>query len=225
VTDYHWPHQRQRATQLFAGETPRPQLEQDILDVFAEQPELVAAAIDQIGHQFATGKIRSGWAVLRTHVLNAATPQADLTVTDTTTREKRIQQAQQLLRTCGPHFDRHTEILDELFGDRGLLKPWHNDQPLRQRMLDQWAEQRQRGEQHEADEHERSQRFVEQRRCPNCGTITPFAMRPCTTLQCRRRAIAAALVAEAEQANIAPDQEPQLDPEPILDPDAEPVLA
>jgi hypothetical protein len=142
MTQHHWPKLRQHATELFNGETPRPELEQDILNTFHEQPQLVANAIEQIGAQFSTGTIRSGWAVLRTHINTTANPQSHATVNDTTERNRAIQRAEQWLKTAGIHFDRPSEVDDELFGDRGTLKDWANDEALRRRILQAWADQR-----------------------------------------------------------------------------------
>lgn len=184
MTTHTWADTRARATELFNGETPRAQLEQDIVNVFSNQPALVIAAVEQVGARYANGSVRSGWAVLRAHIVSAAAPTSSVTATDTSEREKRIAQAEQWLRACGPHYDRESEAEDELFGDRGLLKPWADDEALKARMLSAWREQRPRGEQIEREQAEADERWAASHTCQRCGNMRPFLMAPCP--HCRR---------------------------------------
>jgi hypothetical protein len=73
------------------------------------------------------------------------------------------------MRTTGLHYDRESELLDELYGDRGRLKDHPN---TRQRMLELWNELRPLGElvDHEATErglrYQEQQKMLEQSKTP-----------------------------------------------------------
>lgn len=220
MTDYAWRDERARAIELFGGETPRAQLEHDILEVFLEQPALVHHAIDQVGTQHAAGKVRSGWAVLRTHVTQAAAAKQDAIVTDTGERERKVARAEHWIRSVGIGYETEPHIEAELFGDdygTGMLEQWATDDLLRRRLLDLWRSERPRQEAAETEATERWERFREQRDCPDCGHTRPFASRPCQTPECRRKAAAAVLLAARDKAMSEPTLEPDLAaPEPSL---------
>lgn len=161
---YQWPDLRTHAINQFGGQTPGAQLEQDIIDVFEQHPQVVAQAIDRIATRYHTGTIQSPWAVLRAD-LQRRTTSPNVQATDTTDRDHAVLRAEQWIRSSGCHFDRPSEIEHELFGDSrihptvdktgemltsstdGLLTPWAHDLALRQRILDLWRTERPRGEQ------------------------------------------------------------------------------
>lgn len=210
MTEYSWAEEFSRATALFAGETPGPIVEQAILDIFEQHPQLVVKAIDQVGASFAAGKIRSGWAVLRTHVETHATPARNATASDSSARTKKISQAEQWLRTCGIHFDRESEVQDEIFFSRGLLHAWADDIALRGRMLTLWRELRPRGEQLEQEANERAAAWIASHTCERCGNVHPFAG-GCT---CTKRAEETREL--LERNGITPDEPTLEQPEPTL---------
>ncbi len=162
MTAFHWPDVRDRAITAFAGETPQGPLEDAIIVVFEQHPALVAKAVDQVAKQYANGEIRSGWAVLRHRVVELAEPRSTATASDTKDRDRKIRQAEQWMRTGGLHIPTEDELLDELFGSRGLLEPWHADATLRQRMLNLWREQRPTGEQLDLEQEERLDKWRQQ---------------------------------------------------------------
>lgn len=123
MTTYQWATIRADAIARFGGDAPRSELEQHLIHVFEQQPQLVVHAIDKIADSYRNGSIRSPWAVLKTHLDRAAAPGADIQATDTTDKQKRIQHAEQWIRAAGIHYDRDTEILLELF-DGGLLSAY-----------------------------------------------------------------------------------------------------
>ncbi len=159
MTDYHWPDLRLQAINAFGGEVPQSALEDEILVTFERQPQLVAKAIDQVAAQFAKGDVQSGWAVLRHRVVALSRPRATTTASDTSDRERKTAQAEQWMRAAGLHVPTEDDTLDEIFGDRGLLNAWHNDETLRQRMLRLWREQRPIGEQLDAELEQRMEHW------------------------------------------------------------------
>ena len=168
-----WASLRSHAIQTF-GDTPHPQTEADIIQVYEQHPEALERAIDAIATDVQNGTIRSGWAVTRKRALNIQTPPSNPTAKTGIDREKAIARTEQWMRNAGAMFDRESEILDELFSDRGPLRPyaqtdlerrpdgsWHQtpirgDTHLAEQMLNLWHQHRPAGEKVEADELERA---------------------------------------------------------------------
>lgn len=146
MTEYEWHVLRDHAIEQFDGDTPRAELEQKILDVFERNPAMVAKAVDRIASKFKAGQVRSPWAVLAIDVTQTGSPVRLVTAVDTTSREKRIARAEQWVKAAGVHFDRESEVVAHLFGDRGLLEDWHEDEQLVARMIGLWVEARPTGE-------------------------------------------------------------------------------
>jgi hypothetical protein len=162
MTTYTWTDLRTHAAERFAGQTPGPELEQRIIDVFQQQPQIVAAAIDYIAERFRAGIVRSPWPVLATHVEQATTTH-DIQATDSTQRNRAIANAEQWIRTAGLHLDRASELEDDLFGDLGRLRAWASDTTLRQRMLTLWDDLRATAVQVERDQEQRLHEWSAQR--------------------------------------------------------------
>jgi hypothetical protein len=138
-----WTETRLRAIELFR-DAPSAELEQRILDVFLEHPHLVIEAVEKIGRRYANGQVRMPWAVLAKAV-SEMTSTLEGAATDERDRDKAIRRAEQWVRAAGKHFDSHAEIEDELFGDRGILSAWRDDDTLRGRMAKLWREVRPEG--------------------------------------------------------------------------------
>ena len=145
-----WSQIRDEACDRF-GETPGAQLEQDVLEEFERRPGFVVTAIANIADKVAAGKVRSGWAVLRTQLRASTSP--DVTVTDEAARTKAIDRAKTWIRNAGLHYDRQDHVLADLFGDdyaKGPLTAYDTPQ-LRNELADYWHTHRPRGEQAEQD--------------------------------------------------------------------------
>jgi hypothetical protein len=146
VTTYRWSEVREMAVKAFGGEAPLAQTEQDVFEEFEQNPSRVIGAIPHIGRQVSAGTIRSGWAVLRARMVEPEHEPLEAEVSDTVARQRRISHAEQWLRAAGLHFDRWEEVQDDLFGERGQLRPWAGDPILIDRFLTLWLEQRKVGE-------------------------------------------------------------------------------
>jgi hypothetical protein len=144
MVTYDWAPIRSNAIQAF-GDAPHAELEQRIMDAFAENPQLVIKQIAQVTASYQAGKIRSPWAILDLNLKEANRPGTPLTATDTTAKLKTIARAEQWIRNTGAHYDRETEIVDELFGDRGLLKQYAAETSLVARMTALWEQCRPEG--------------------------------------------------------------------------------
>jgi hypothetical protein len=201
VSEYAWVETRLRAVEAFS-DAPSAVQEQRVIDVFREHPALVVEAIEHVGRRFESGQVRNPWAILAKHVEEAVRPLEDVTATDERDREKRIQRASQWLRAAGKHFDSEAEVVDELFGERGLLREWRSDETLEARMVKLWRELRPEGELIESQALERAERWKAPR-----GQVAGYHGYPVTRLKPQRA------------------ESPESDPEPVLEDDPEPVLA
>lgn len=149
-----WPTTRARIIDAFDGELPGANLEAAIVDLYETNPAAVINAIDSVATSLKTGKINSGWAVLKAAAAKKITQQTNPTVN----REKLIRNADQWLRNAGLMYDRWHELEDELFGDHGRLKTIATDK-LRRRYLDAWTTVRVDGVVVEQAELERAERW------------------------------------------------------------------
>lgn len=154
ATTVSWASVRQGAIKTF-HEIPHAAVEQEIIDVFAVQPQVVIDAIERLAARVESGHVRSGWAVLRKELARAVEAPSSVTV-ELDDRERRVANAERWLRNAGVHFDRESEVLDELFGERGTLKAWAGDELLRGRLLELWRTLRPKGERAEVAELERA---------------------------------------------------------------------
>jgi hypothetical protein len=159
MSDYVWAEVRAQAVHLFRGDQPLTETEDYVLDVFQREPRRVVEAVEHIGRQVERGGVNSGWAVLRAHLRRGEACVADVVVSDDAEREQRVALAESWLRHAGMHFVSEAEVTNELFGDRGRLRPWADDELLRERLLDLWRELRPLGEQLEREELERAEQY------------------------------------------------------------------
>jgi hypothetical protein len=157
MTTLDWPTVRERAIRAFAGNLPHPETEDAVIAVFEQQPLAVLRAIDEISDDIAAGRVRSGWAVLRSRLAAATEARSDVRVTAPDERERRLAAAEAWMRHAGLHVASEAEVRDELFGERGKLHAWASDDALRVRLLELWRRVRPEGEQIELEELERAE--------------------------------------------------------------------
>lgn len=169
MTEYHWGPLRDHAIASF-GDTPGSDLEQRIIDVFVQHPQIVAALIDAVAARVKAGKVRSGWAILATECERSTTT-ADTRATDTTDRDRAKRNAAQRINAELLHFDRESEVVDELFGERGHLRHWPE---LEDEYVALWQQNRPRGELVERQAEERGGRYIEQRKPKSKPVEVPF---------------------------------------------------
>lgn len=161
VETYTWSEARDKAIELF-GETPNPGTEQEIIHAFEEHPRMVITTIEAVAERKRAGKVRSGWAILRSEVQRFGQSE-DIVVTDESERTRAIARGEQWIRNAGIHFDRQEEVADELFGDFGFMRRWAEDDLVRQRLLTLWSKERPRGEKVEVEAEERARAWVASR--------------------------------------------------------------
>lgn len=175
---FDWHTEYARALQAFGGDTPSATLEQDLLDAFQQHPQAVTNAITKISKAYAAGKIHSPWGALKTEIPKQVS--RDTQVGDGTERNRAIANAEQWIRNAGLMYDRHTEVHDELFGERGPLRHWKRDRALADRIEALWLEHRPTGEQIEQEEQLRASAWKTADRTPP-PTRTPEHIRQIAT--------------------------------------------
>ena len=160
MSEYHWATIRADAIEAFDGETPGAEAESTIIEIFTNHPALVVAEIPRVAADKRDGRIRSGWAILKKRLTEAANPQANVVARDTRDRDKAIANADQWMRAAGMHYDRWDEVHDELFGDRGMLQPWKANERVVDRMRKAWNTVRPTGEAIELEAETRAAKWV-----------------------------------------------------------------
>jgi hypothetical protein len=142
------------------GDEPGPELERELVERFRENPRFVAETIEQVGHDVKRGSVHAGWPVARAR-LRRADDVPDVVADDEAERIRKVALAETWIRNAGLLLDRRDELEDELFGERGRLKPWADDELLRRRLVELWQEQRPTGEQIEREVEERMTHYRE----------------------------------------------------------------
>lgn len=152
-----WHELYTEAIQAF-NDTPGAQLEQHLIDAYAEHPAAVAVAISKITQAHKAGKINSPWGAVKAEVSKQIAVRANIPAAGNRATQER--NAEQWIRSAGLHYDRWAELHDELFGDRGPLRPWADDQVLEARVRRVYDEVRPVGEQIEQRELEEAAKWL-----------------------------------------------------------------
>lgn len=92
------------------------------------------------------------------------------------------------MRNAGMHFDRASEIEDELFGDRGTLRDYRDDHTLRQRMTTLWHQVRPIAEKLNQDELDRADIYKRNRQLIRT-TLTSATKTPTPTQKTQTPAV------------------------------------
>ena len=155
-----WQTLRNTFMRHIGGDPPGAALEDQLIQMYTNHPEALERSIEKITLAFKAGKIRSPWGALKAEAEKAVDTARNPTHTQATRRHDALARAEQWMRTAGLHHDRESELLDELYGERGRLR----DHPETQtRMLELWQELRPVGEQLDQDAIDRGTRYQHQR--------------------------------------------------------------
>ena len=157
-----WQTLRNQFMRTIGGDPPGAQLEDELIQAYANHPDVVERSMEKIGLAHAAGKIRSPWGALKHEVAKAVDAARNPTHDKSSSRTKAIARAEQRIRNELLHYDRLDEAMDELFGERGMLRE-HDTPALRERMTKLWTELRPAGQLVEAEAEERGRRYTEQR--------------------------------------------------------------
>lgn len=156
-----WEDLLPEIAETFGGQLPYPETADDIRAAYQRAPQTVTRMADAVAALYADGTAQNPWGMLRYRV--KAIPEHDPSKPSASGsgRDKAIARAEQWMRTAGLHHDRETELLDELYGERGRLR--HHPE-TRDRMLQLWHELRPLGELADHEAAERGQRYAQQRK-------------------------------------------------------------
>jgi len=163
----------------YGGQMPHPATNQEIAAAYLRAPKAVLREADRVAQEYQDGTARQPWGLLRHRAKNIHTDTANAeTRVD---RDKAIERAEQWIRTAGLMYDRPSEIEHELFGDTRTnpetdkdgepipasgqppLAHYRDDTPLRNRILEHWADHRPAGQQVEQDAIDRGLRHQAER--------------------------------------------------------------
>lgn len=161
TTTHTWDEHRERLVEA-TGDVPSSDLERRILDVFERHPTLVIAGVEHVAGRYERGLVRAPWVVLAMHVEEAAasSARASTPVQDERDRDRARSRAAQWMRVVGLLFESESELRDELFGERGMLREFANDSELTEGLLDLWHDLRPLGERIEREAVERGRLSV-----------------------------------------------------------------
>lgn len=203
MTTIHWQTIREQTIDALDGETPGPEIETGIIDVFEIAPQTVIRALADVADAKRHGQIVSGWAVAHARLTRNSSAPRDVQVDADTGRARRVANAEAWIRRVGCQYDDQQTVEGELFGDdfgAGMLEPWADDQVLRQRLVGLWREHRPTGEAVETEAIERAEEWKRSHACQHCGKTKPFLLAACPW--CRHAP--------------SPPKKPEPEPEPAL---------
>lgn len=159
-----WEDLALQTAERFGGTLPHPDTSAAIATVYARAPQAVTRAIDRVADDYDQGNVRSPWGVLKSRIQQITVDQH--AAARATGRDKAIERAEQWIRTAGLHYDRWTEVHDDLFGERGRLRD-HATPELEHRMENLWNELRPLGVKAEDEAEARGRAYAAQK--PNAA--------------------------------------------------------
>jgi len=157
-----WQTQRNQFMRTIGGDPPGAKLEDELIQAYTENPDVVERSLEKIALGFKAGKIHSPWGALKTEVAKATDAARNPHHDKGASRTKAVARAEQRIRNELLHYDRLEEVLDELFGPRGTLRD-HNDETTRNRMTDMWNDLRPAGVATELEAEARGLRYQQQK--------------------------------------------------------------
>jgi hypothetical protein len=143
VADETWGEAKEEIVSLLGGKTPFTADEETrVQTAWVNEPAHVMDLARTTGVSFAAGNIAYPWAWLakccegQKKGANARAKSNPVLELDKATRSASTQ-----MRNVLVNFDRWAEVEDELFGDRGTLRPWASDPLVKAEWKVKWEEQ------------------------------------------------------------------------------------
>jgi len=155
-----WQTIRNTFMRAIGGDPPGAALEDTLIQAYSEHPDAVERSFEKITLAHAAGKIHSPWGALKAEVAKAVDAARNPTHDTGKSRSTALARAENWVRTTGIHYDRETEVEDELYGARGSLLQHPETKP---RILELWNELRPLGVILEQEADERGHRYQQQR--------------------------------------------------------------
>lgn len=143
-----WDNALSEITAMLQGRAPfSVEEESAVMQAWARNPAAVMTLARKAAAAYANGTIARPWAWLA----KAASAEADKRVNRSVTADPtgEIDTAERKavvwMRNIGVHYDRWSEVEDDLFGERGLLRHWRDDPLLLEGWRDRWVSLRPEG--------------------------------------------------------------------------------
>lgn len=158
-----WGDALAEIVEMFQGRDPfNAEEEQAVLRAWQESPAAIMALAEKAGHAYAAGTIRYPWAWLAKAAAEAGKkrPSPSSSANPVLELDQAEVRAGQWMRVTGLHYDRWSEVEDELFGERGVLRPWHSDEKLIEQWRVEWEQARPLGEEVDREEQLRAVRWM-----------------------------------------------------------------
>lgn len=168
-----WTAVRVSLAGKFSGQLPRAEDEAALIEVFKVMPHALLQAAEEVARAISSGHVRWGWSALRAKLEKGLLPLQEAEVSVAGERSKAVRKAELWIANAGVHFDRESEVVDELFGGpSAMLGEWATvefhvdakgqptslwvplegaDTDLISRMVARWQELRPRGVKAEED--------------------------------------------------------------------------
>jgi hypothetical protein len=137
------------------GTTPGAALYTELEQLYAKAREAADA--------HTAGRIHSPWGFLQAELRRHDQARHERPQDTDRDREQAIRLTETYIRNAALYIPTEDELTDEIFGDRGRLKPWADDHTLRERMLDHWRAQQPRAKQSIDEAEARAAKFKQHR--------------------------------------------------------------
>lgn len=142
-----WGDARESIEHSFAGQVPYDEHdEQLVMNAWQRNPHRVMAEVERLAAKQQRGEITFPWRVL-SKIAPSIISRVDQNARADVDAEKARAQRRSLswVRNAGLHFDRWQDVFDEVFGERGNLRLWREDEAVVQAVRDCWEEVRPEG--------------------------------------------------------------------------------
>ena len=151
-----WQTIRNTFMRAIGGDPPGAALEDTLIQAYTDHPEAVERSFEKITLAHAAGKIHSPWGALKAEVAKAVDAARNPTHDTGKSRSTALARAENWIKTTGIHYDRQSEVEDELYGSRGTMRTHPETKP---RILELWNELRPLGVIVEQEAEERGRRY------------------------------------------------------------------
>ena len=153
-----WGEMRAEISAQFAGHVPYDEASERLcMEAWQRNPARVASEVQRLAGAQASGQVRFPWSVLAKMAPSIGAEVDRGAVADpTAARSKAVRCFDSWLRNAGIHYDRWVEVADEIFGERGMLRHWRDDDALIGYVKHSWEEHKHIGAEVEREALERA---------------------------------------------------------------------
>lgn len=154
-----WDDAVAKATRLFNEAPPSgSELERNLILEWQRDPAEFEVIVVDVCDDWKAGKINRPWPIVlwRLRQVNKENAIRSREVNTAVPRERLVHLAENYIRNAGLYEPDEASITDALFGPRGSLRAWADDEELVQRMIDLWKREHPRGVRADKESDERA---------------------------------------------------------------------